>query len=69
MAQPRAGEVWMVDLGLAAKPRPCLLLTDYPADDELTMITVLAHTTALHVPAARLVAQSHFLKKELLTSS
>jgi len=34
---PRAnpGEVWIVDLGLAAKVRPCLLLSDYPGDDEL----------------------------------
>lgn len=37
----------MVDLGLAAKVRPCLLLTDYPADDELALITVLPHTRSL----------------------
>jgi mRNA interferase MazF len=37
----------MVDLGIAAKARPCLLLTDYPAPDELALITVLPHTTAL----------------------
>lgn len=27
------GEVWRVDLGLAAKVRPALILSDYPADD------------------------------------
>jgi mRNA interferase MazF len=37
----------MVDLGLAAKVRPCLLLTDWPADHELALITVLAHTNTL----------------------
>ena len=37
----------MIDLGLAAKVRPCLLLTDYPADHELALITVLAHTRSL----------------------
>ena len=42
----RKGEVWMVDMGIAGKIRPCLLLTDYPADDELAMVTVLPHTTA-----------------------
>jgi mRNA interferase MazF len=47
MPQPRAGELWIVDLGLAAKVRPCLLLTDYPRDDELALVTVLAHTTTL----------------------
>jgi len=24
MSEPRRGEVWMVDLGMAAKVRPCL---------------------------------------------
>ena len=47
MPQPRAGEVWMVGLGLAAKARPCLLLTDYPADEDLALITVLSLTTSL----------------------
>jgi hypothetical protein len=28
-------------MGIAGKVRPCLLLTDYPADDELALITVL----------------------------
>jgi mRNA-degrading endonuclease toxin of MazEF toxin-antitoxin module len=31
------GDVWQVDMGIAGKVRPCLLLTDYPADDELAM--------------------------------
>ena len=47
MPQARAGEVWIVDLGMAAKVRPCLLLTDYPRDDELALITILAHTNTL----------------------
>ena len=47
MAHPKRGEVWLVDLGLAAKVRPCLLLTDFPADDELALVTILPHTTAI----------------------
>jgi mRNA interferase MazF len=43
----RRGDIWMVDLGIAAKVRPCLLLTDYPAADELALITVAPHTTSL----------------------
>src|SRR5258705_5332141 len=51
MPRPQRGEVWMVDLGLAAKARPCLLLTGWPRDEELAMITVVAHTTTLrHIP-------------------
>ena len=41
------GEIWQVDMGIAGKVRPCLLLTDYPANDELALVTVIPHTTAL----------------------
>lgn len=41
------GEVWMIDFGMTAKVRPALLLTGTPADDELDIVTVLLHTTAL----------------------
>ena len=41
------GEVWMIDFGMAAKVRPALLLTGNPASDELDLVTVLLHTTAL----------------------
>jgi mRNA interferase MazF len=34
-------------MGMAGKVRPCLLLTEYPEDDELAMITVLPHSTAV----------------------
>ena len=47
MPVPRRGEVWWVDLGLAAKVRPCLLLTEYPTGDDLMLVTVIPHTTAL----------------------
>ena len=44
---PRPGEVWSIDLGMAGKIRPCLILTELPADDELDLVTVVLHTTAL----------------------
>jgi len=47
MPRPSPGEVWRVDLGLAAKVRPCLILSDYPADDELALVVVIPHTTAV----------------------
>jgi mRNA interferase MazF len=43
----KAGEVWMIDLGLAAKVRPCLVLSDFPADDELALLVIVPHTTAV----------------------
>jgi len=41
------GDVWLVDFGMVAKVRPALLLTGEPGDDELDLVTVLLHTTAL----------------------
>jgi mRNA interferase MazF len=35
----------MVDLGMAAKVRPCLVLTRYPKNNELDVFTIVAHTT------------------------
>lgn len=57
------GEVWTVDLGMAAKVRPCLLLTDFPADDELALITVLPHTTSLRGNRWELPIPKPFLKE------
>src|SRR5579859_7781440 len=56
------GEVWMVDFGLAAKVRPALLLTGNPADDELDLVTVLLHTTALRGNHWELNIPKPFLK-------
>jgi mRNA interferase MazF len=58
----RQGEIWTVDLGMAAKVRPCLLLTDFPEDDELALITVLPHTTSLHGNRWELAIPKPFLK-------
>jgi len=41
------GEIWRVDFGLAAKVRPALVLSDYPSDDELALLVVVPHTTAI----------------------
>jgi mRNA interferase MazF len=40
-------EIWMVDLGYTAKVRPCLVLSDYPSDEELALLVIVPHTTAL----------------------
>lgn len=63
MPRPSRGEVWVVDLGLAGKVRPCLLLTDWPADTDLALVSVLAHTTALRGSGWELPIQKPFLKE------
>ena len=44
---PVRGEVWMVDLGLAAKVRPCLVINIPFKDDERAIFAVVPHTTSL----------------------
>ena len=56
------GEVWMIDFGMAAKVRPELLLTGEPAADELDLVTVLLHTTALRGNRGELSIRKPFMK-------
>jgi len=58
----KAGEVWIIDFGIAAKVRPALLLTGEPAADELDLVTVLLHTTALRGNRWELSIPKPFLK-------
>jgi len=44
---PRRGEVWIVDLGLAQKTRPALILSAAYSDEDRALITVISHTTKL----------------------
>ena len=47
MAEPRRGEVWMVDLGLAAKVRPCVVLSIPASDQDRALATLVPHTTSI----------------------
>lgn len=62
MIKPSRGDVWLTDMGIAGKVRPCLLLTDHPQDDELALITVLPHTTALRGNRWEVEIPKSFLK-------
>ena len=62
-ARPSRGEIWQGDMGIAGKVRPCLLLTDYPANDELALVTVVPHTTALRGNEWEVAIPKPFLKE------
>lgn len=47
MPQFQRGEVWTVDLGIAGKVRPGLVLSSMPRAEELALVTLIPHTTAL----------------------
>jgi mRNA interferase MazF len=58
----QSGEVWIIDFGIAAKVRPALILTDEASDDELDLVTVVLHTTALRGNRWELGIPKPFLK-------
>jgi mRNA interferase MazF len=49
-------------MGIAGKVRPCLLLTDHPSEEELALITVVPHTTALRGNRWEVALPKPFLK-------
>ncbi len=47
MKTPQRGEVWLVDLGLAAKVRPALVMSVQPGDEDRALVTIVPHTTSV----------------------
>jgi mRNA interferase MazF len=62
MAKPSRGDVWLVDLAYTAKVRPCLILSDYPSDNELALVVVVPHTTAVRNNRWEFTIAKPFLK-------
>ncbi len=46
MPTPRRGEVWLVDLGMVAKVRPCLVLSVPIGPQDRVLATLIGHTTS-----------------------
>jgi mRNA interferase MazF len=46
MPSPRRGEVWLVDLGMAAKVRPALVISVPASDADRALVTLVPHTTS-----------------------
>jgi mRNA interferase MazF len=59
---PPRGEVWLVDLGLAAKVRPCLVLSVPATETERSLVTVVPHTTSLRGGRFEVTSSTRFLK-------
>lgn len=47
MTNPRRGEVWLVDLGMAAKIRPALVISVPATDTDRALATLVPHTTSV----------------------
>ena len=62
MAVPERGEVWLVDLGMTAKVRPCLVLSIPVLDTERALATAVAHTTSERGTRFEVTVQVPFLR-------
>jgi mRNA interferase MazF len=47
MPNAKRGEVWLVDLGLAGKVRPALIVNTPFTDEERALYCIVPHTTAV----------------------
>ncbi|MCX7960627.1 MAG: type II toxin-antitoxin system PemK/MazF family toxin [Chloroflexota bacterium] len=62
MKTPLRGEVYMVDLGLAAKVRPCVVMSVPLEQSDRSLVTVVPHTTALRQSRFEVAVSPRFLK-------
>ncbi len=65
---PRRGEVWLVDLGMAQKTRPALILNVPYGGADRVVVTVVAHTTALRDSPFEIVVPVPFLRDGALAT-
>jgi mRNA interferase MazF len=54
--------VWIVDLGLAAKVRPAVVVSISPSDTERALVTLVPHTTSLRNSRFEVPTKISFLK-------
>ena len=56
------GEVWLADLGFAAKVRPCLVLSVAPEPQDRMLVTLVPHTTSVRDTRFEVAVRRPFLK-------
>src|SRR5262245_36518242 len=56
------GSVWIVDLGLAAKVRPCLVLSVPTDPQDRVLVTLVPHTTSVQGTRFEVSGKAKFLK-------
>ena len=62
MNAPNRGEIWLVDLGFAAKTRPCLVLSIPAEDEDMALATIVPHTTSVRGSRFEVALKVNFLK-------
>jgi mRNA interferase MazF len=62
MKSPLRGEVWIVDLGMAAKVRPALVLSVLSLQQDRSLVTIVPHTTSIRGSRFEIAVTARFLK-------
>ncbi len=62
MPTPNRGEVWLVDLGMIAKVRPCLAFSTPALEQDRALVTVVPHTTSARGSRFEVAVKARFLK-------
>ncbi len=62
MPHPNRGEVWLADLGIAAKVRPGLVLSVPPDPQDRVLVTLVPHTTSVQGTRFEVVVPKPFLQ-------
>ena len=63
MPSPERAEVWLVDLGYAAKVRPCLIVSIPAETEDRALATLVPHTTSLRNSRFEVKMKVRFLRE------
>ena len=61
MPRQNRGEVWLVDLGMVAKVRPCLVISVPALAQDRALVTVVTHTTSTRGSRFEIPIKTRFL--------
>ena len=59
---PTRSDVWLIDLGMVAKVRPCVVLSIPAAESDRALTTVVPHTTSTRSSRFEVPSDVRFLK-------
>jgi len=62
MPTPNRGEVWLADLGIVAKVRPCVVLSVSLDPQDRVLFTLVQHTTSVQGTRFEVVVPKRFLQ-------
>lgn len=62
MSEPQRGEVWLVDLGMTAKVRPCLAISIPALEQDRALVALIPHTTSVRGSRFEVNISARFLR-------